>query len=71
MVNSLVYVIKLVLQLAVDLLSLDLAIEGVLDIASLRNFKPVAAYITLDSVLQPMRFNSQQMNSHADYVSNS
>ncbi len=43
MVNSLVYVIKLILQLSQHLLSLYLAVERELDIASLRNFKPVAA----------------------------
>ena len=43
MVNSLVYVIKLILQLSQHLMSLYLAVERELDIASLRNFKPVAA----------------------------
>ena len=70
-VNALVYVIKLIFQLSQHLLSLSLAVERELDIASLRNFKPVAAYVTLHSVLQPMRLHSQQMNSNADRVSNS
>ena len=41
-VNALVYVIKLIFQLTQHLLSLSLAVERELDIASLRNFKPVA-----------------------------
>ena len=51
-------------------MSLNLAVERKLDIASLRNFKPIAAF-TLHSVLQPMGLHSQQVNPHADCVSNS